>query len=529
MALKVEVYEKEKVRPSSPTPQTLRYHKLSLLDVLAGPFYIPLILFYDSGAGPRRHDYDELRESLSKTLSILYPLAGRLKDGSIIECNDEGADFVRANVTNYDLGEFLRHPKQEDLRQLLPLDPYPEAIHPAMPMLAVQVNRFRCGGTAVGFCTWHGVTDGGGVAGLFNILAAINRGEGPTDSASGLVVDVAAIFSPAIPNISQVMLTAYAGMKKELRKYTTKRFVFSKQDIERVRNQYSQSEHHRRPSRVEALSAFLWAAVIRATLVANPILKTHWLSHIVNFRKKLNPPLPSECLGNILHGTDTVWEVDRGGEPVTGRSLVGRVVEAMDKFTSDYVREMQAEDGFLRSVRARRSKISDYNEGEIKVLSISSVCKIPFGEVDFGWGKPVWICIPQTFVDLALFLDTQDGGVEVWIGLEHEIMCNLEKDTEFQSYVSSIHIGERRSEVASLLRPSDPCSSFRREQSSNGGGSGRARSTAELLTMAIGGVDGVAASPHLREQQWQFGSSNVSQSLHLFPARAVVGRCKVAE
>nr|GMD34453.1 hypothetical protein Iba_chr09cCG12200 [Ipomoea batatas] len=76
-----------------------------------------------------------------------------------------------------------------------------------------------------------------------------------------------------------------------------------------------------------------------------------------------------------------------------------------------------------------------------------------------------------------------------------------------------------RSEVASLLRPSDPCSSFRREQSSNGGGSGRARSTAELLTMAIGGVDGVAASPHLREQQWQFGSSNVSQSLHLFPNR----------
>nr|GMD34451.1 vinorine synthase-like [Ipomoea batatas] len=394
------------------------YHNLSLLDVLAGPFYGPHVLFYPSGAGPRRHDYDELKESLSKALSILYPLAGRLKDGSIIECNDEGADFVRANVTNYNLGEFLRHPKLEDLRQLLSLDPYPDAIDPAMPMLAVQVNRFRCCGTAVAFCTWHGVTDGGGMTGLYNILAAINRGEGGNDSGGGLVVDVAAIFSPAIPNISQVMLAAYAGMKKELRKYTTKRFVFSKQDIERIRNQYSQSEHHRRPSRVEALSAFLWAAVIRPTLPVNPILKTHWLSHIVNFRKKLNPPLPSQCLGNILHGTDTVWEVD-GGKPVTGRSLVGRVVEAMDKFTSDYVREMQAEGGFLKSIRARGSKISEYNE------------------VDFGWGKPIWIGIPQTFLDLALFVDIEDGGVEVWIGLEHEVMCNL--DTEFQSYVSSAH------------------------------------------------------------------------------------------
>ncbi|XP_019171406.1 PREDICTED: vinorine synthase-like isoform X2 [Ipomoea nil] len=438
MALKVEVYQKEKVRPSSPTPQTLRYYKLSLLDVLAGPFYGPHVFFYPSGAGPRRHDYDELKESLSEALSILYPLAGRLKDGSIIECNDEGADFVRANVTNYDLGEFLRHPKLEDLRQLLPLDPNPDVIDPAMPMLAVQVTRFRCGGTTVGFCTWHGVADGGGMTGLYNILAAINRGEGATDSGGGLVVDVAAIFSPAISNISQIMLTAYAGMKKELGKYTTKRFVLSKQDIERIRNQYNPSEHHRRPSRVEALSAFVWAAVIRATLPVNPILKKHSVSHIVNFRKKLNPPVPSQCLGNILYGTSADWEVG-GGEQVTGQSLVGRVVEAMDKFTSDYVREMQ-EGGFLRSVKALLSKKTDYNEGEIKVLSISSLCKIPFGEVDFGWGKPIWIAIPQIFLDLALFVDTEDGGVEVWIGLENEVMCNLDKDMEFQSYVSFAHV-----------------------------------------------------------------------------------------
>nr|GMD34467.1 vinorine synthase-like [Ipomoea batatas] len=377
MALKVEVYQKEKVRPSSPTPQTLRYHKLSLVDAIVGYFYGPHVLFYPSGAGPRPHDYDELKESLSKTLSILYPLAGRLKDGSIIECNDEGADFVRANVTNYDLGEFLRDPKQEDLLQLLPLDPYPDAIDPAMPMLGVQVNRFRCGGTAVGFCTWHGVVDGIGMATLYNTMAAINRGEegvvgGP------VVVDVTATFSPAIPNMSKAMLTGFAGMKKELGgKYTSKRFVFSKQDIERMRNQYSQSEHHRRPSRVEALSAFLWAAVIRATL----------------------------CLGNILQGTDSVWEVNGGaaGGLVTGRSLVGRVVEAMDKFTNHYVREMQA-------------------------------------EVDFGWGKPIWIGMPQTLLDVALFVDTKDGGVEVWIGLDHEVMCNLDKDMEFNAYVSFAYI-----------------------------------------------------------------------------------------
>nr|GMD36176.1 vinorine synthase-like [Ipomoea batatas] len=384
MALKVEVYQKEKVRPSSPTPQPLRYHKLSLLDVLAGPFYGPHVFFYPSGAGPRRHDYDELKESLSKTLSILYPLAGRLlEDGSTIECNDEGADFVRANVTNYNL----------------------EAIDPAMPMLAVQVNRFRCGGTAVAFCTWHGVVDAIGMAGLFNTWAAINRGERvATNPGGGLVVDAAAIFS----------------------------------DIERIRNQYSQSEHHRRPSRVEALSAFVWAAVIRATLVANPTLKTHLLSHYVNLRKKVDPPLPSQCLGNIIQGTESAWEVASG--PIFARSVVGRVVEAIDKVTKDYVREMHTEGGFLRSIIARRSKIIDYNKGETKTLNISSLCNIPFGEVDFGWGKPIWIGMGHTLYDVALLVDTKDGGVEAWIGLEHEVMCNLDNDIEFHAYVSFAHI-----------------------------------------------------------------------------------------
>nr|GMD72308.1 vinorine synthase-like [Ipomoea batatas] len=429
MALKVEVYQKEEVRPSSPTPQTLRNYKLSLLDILVATFYNSIVFFYDSHAGD--HDYDELKDSLMKTLSILYPLAGRMKDGSTtIECNDEGADFVRANVTNCDLGEFLRHPKLEDISQLLPLDPNPNAIDPSQHMLAVQLNRFRCGGTAVAFCVWHGLADAGAMVGLFNTLAAINRGGGPINP-GGLVVDASAIFRPG--NLVRSPLMPFS--LKNRGNYS-KRFVFGKQDIERLRNDYYHpSEHRHRPSRVKALSAFIWAAVIRAILPANPNLKTHLLTNVVNLRKKLNPPLPSQCLGNISQAVAARWESEADGDgSVTPGFLVGRVAEAINKVTDDYVREMHVEGGYLRAILDVSKEL--HNADEIKILSISSWCNFPFSQVDFGWGQPIWISLGHTPEDMAIFLDAEDEGIEVWMGLTQEIMCNLDKDMEFNAYVS---------------------------------------------------------------------------------------------
>nr|GMD65820.1 vinorine synthase-like [Ipomoea batatas] len=412
MALKVEVYQKEKVRPCSPTPQTLRNYKLSLLDILISISYTPMVFFYDSSAGG--HDYDELKDSLMKTLSVWYPLAGRIKDGTTIECNDEGADFGRAKVTNCDLGEFLRHPKLEDIRRLLPLHPYPYPIDPAQPMLAVQLNRFRCGGTAVAFCVWHGLADARAMMGLFNTFAAINRGEGPINP-GGVIVDAPAIFRPG-------NLVAPPPIPPSLKNRGKN-------------NYYHPSEHCRLLSRVEALSAFIWAAVIRATLPANPNLKTHLLAIVVNLRNKLNPPFPSQCLGNIMQAVAARWESEAdGGGRVTPGFLVGRVVEAIDKITDDYMREMHVEGGFLRAILDVFKAL--HNANEIKYLSISSLCNVAFSQVDFGWGKPIWIGMGHTLDDSAVFMDTEDEGIEVWIGLAQEVMCNLDKDMEFHAYVS---------------------------------------------------------------------------------------------
>ncbi|RAL47532.1 hypothetical protein DM860_011270 [Cuscuta australis] len=153
------------------------------------------------GGGGSYHDYDKLKESLARALSVWYPLAGRARgDGSsIVECNDKGVDFVRTNVTNFDLAEFLRRPEQPLLRQLFPRNPYPVAFDPTQPMLAVQVNRFKCGGTAVAICLWHGLADGAALSGFIQTWAEINRDQrSPTAvPQNSVVADAAAVFPPA--------------------------------------------------------------------------------------------------------------------------------------------------------------------------------------------------------------------------------------------------------------------------------------------------------------------------------------------
>nr|GLL36016.1 salutaridinol 7-O-acetyltransferase-like [Ipomoea trifida] len=151
-----------------------------------------------------------------------------------IECNDEGVDLVWANVTNYDLSDLLRVYNVDFLHQLLPHDPYLMDFAPSRPLLAAQ--------------TW----------------AAINKGNG----GSNLVVDPAgasAIFPPAVNfDFSSSTSSFAARLKMGRGKFARKRFVFHETEIEQMRDILSVSDRRRRPTRVEALSAFLWAAVIRA-------------------------------------------------------------------------------------------------------------------------------------------------------------------------------------------------------------------------------------------------------------------------
>ncbi|KAI4297261.1 hypothetical protein L6164_037155 [Bauhinia variegata] len=75
---------------------------------------------------------------------------------------------------------------------------------------------------------------------------------------------------------------------------------------------------------------------------------------------------------------------------------------------------------------------------DIDVYTLSSWCRMPFYELDFGWGKPIWFTTPPfTIKNSVVLRDTCDGKtLEALITLSVEDMAELERNEEFLEFVS---------------------------------------------------------------------------------------------
>ena len=89
-----------------------------------------------------------------------------MKDNLFIDYYDEGIPYNEAQI-HCCLSDFLQHPKMESLSHFLPCCPYSNA------QLAVQVNIFDRGGTGIGLCASHKITDGITLSAFLNTWAAI--------------------------------------------------------------------------------------------------------------------------------------------------------------------------------------------------------------------------------------------------------------------------------------------------------------------------------------------------------------------
>ncbi|KAK1369156.1 putative 3'-N-debenzoyl-2'-deoxytaxol N-benzoyltransferase [Heracleum sosnowskyi] len=362
------------------------------------------------------------------------------KNQYVIECNDEGAEYMEARVL-CDMASVTKHPKLDHLRMLLPYNPHQLSLQNQLSidqvvLLAVQVNRFLCGGIAIGVCIRHVIADAAATATFFKTWATINASSYKNDTEyvpRNYVFDCTSLFPP-----QDVALAFSARASKHnqiIHKTVTKRFILSDTIIAYLRKKCSMDDDGvNHPTRVEAVVAFLWTMIIQSS---RKRLKRHEILLTVNLRKRMVPSIPPHCIGNVFQPSRAQWEADVE-KIVDFKVLTKKLVNEVRKMKDEYIRNIFENGDFLKGMKERLKMVSNKSE-EMGTFAVSSWCRFPFYETDFGFGKPSWYGSSLNYINSAILMDTSDGkGMEAWITLKEEDMEKLEQNSEFLSYFTSI-------------------------------------------------------------------------------------------
>ncbi|KAK1374419.1 acetyl-CoA-benzylalcohol acetyltransferase-like [Heracleum sosnowskyi] len=431
------------VKPSVPTPDHLRTCKLSIFDQLAPPAHVPLVFIYEKF--PVGGKLEQLVNSLSETLTRFYPFAGRfVKDGFYIDCNDDGVLCVEAK-NDSDLSDFLKVAMQNMhlVNDLVPWADVGETTLATTPIIGIKVTIFKCGGIAVGTLASHVITDGF-TADKFihdwsttsgDLLGSTNHATAPFSEMANFGVP---LYFPSRDLSMDIKNITMPSSKMKQSKIVTKRFVFNEKSMSTLKAKVQDNVNLTKPTRVEVVISTIWKALISLPSTSKPRDSTLYLHLNLRGRTGITgtPPLASSC-GNFYLELPTRFKQDTKSEGMVLQNLVGSFRKSLRTSLTN-CSKISSTDGLFSEVAKHVNGIrEDKSSDEVDVWLLSSLCRFPFYEVDFGWGKPKWVTTGGLPVEIIFLLDTKCGtGIEAIINLHETDMVQFEKDPDIIAFTS---------------------------------------------------------------------------------------------
>lgn len=429
MEIEMKLISKEMVKPSKPTPHNLRTHKLCLLDQLSPETYIPAIFFYPMD-NKSHNDLEklliQLKTSLSETLTLYYPLAGRMKNSTCVNCSDEGVLFTQAQAVGR-LSDFICQTDLRINRGFFPFDPECKD-YDYSPLVAIKVTTFECGGLAISSLMFHKILDATSMSTFFKTWAQYHTDkpiQKPDLSSSSTIF-------PAIQDTSIFSLVKdIIGDKDTQKQYTKRRFVFESKALASIKSKAT-SEDLPNPSTTEAVTAFLTKKFMGIKVMRGDV-GTTMMWHAVNLRPRMELPLSQESFGNIL------WLVNAFVEEADPSlaELVFTLHNMIANLTADAIKQLQGEEAIIAISHMLKDMDDLFKSTKINVFKFTSWRSMGLYDIDFGWGSPIWVGQNgeyTSFIDLpniVMFHNHGCSGIEAWITLEKEEMDFLENDQEF--------------------------------------------------------------------------------------------------
>ncbi|KAL3838667.1 hypothetical protein ACJIZ3_023258 [Penstemon smallii] len=424
------IISKENVKPSSPTPLHLQSYKISMLDQICPNMVVPVILYFSSpGENLISHTIDSLKRSLSFILTRFYPVAGRISEDDLsVDCKDQGVPFSVVKVAAR-LSDLLKNPDPQLPMRLIPCAvTNDEKLGMNGTIAMTQVNIFECGGIAIGTAFRHKIVDGFTMVSFLSAWAATAR-------VSSEPVCPNYISQSLFPQKEEISNQAdFVGSVLKMGKSIMHRFVFDASAI----GQLKAASNIKRPTRVEVVLALIWKCFMVASLSNGK--QVSLISQPVNMRRRARPPFPSDCFGNFV-GLSAASSTNEDKKELG--HLVKEIRDDANKIDHDYVNRMLGDKGLLGCIENLQPSVSKILEAD-DVLLVTSWCSLGIYNVDFGWGKPIWMTRCEAgnnsesiFMNCVWLNDTRSGdGVEAWVVLDEKYMEVFENVEEIKTYAS---------------------------------------------------------------------------------------------
>ncbi|KAK7333587.1 hypothetical protein VNO80_30363 [Phaseolus coccineus] len=437
------------VTPNQPTPTDPLW--LSDSDQIGFLGHVPNIFIYK--AKHTENPIEKMRNSLSKTLVHYYPVAGRLRltkgDRMEVDCNAKGVTLIEAQSTKSfaDYGDFS---PSDSTEELVPKVDYTQPMEEIPPLL-LQVTRFHGGeGLALGVLISHPMTDATGIIRLVNNWAKVARGEELLPSEIPFL-DRRGLILPPQHSSPDVKLPEWKPVPRtpqmEQKKRSALLLKLTSSQVERLKkkaNEKDSKEGVRPYTSFEVVAAHIWRSAAKARESGDN--HPTFVRFSVNFRSRLNPPLPQNYFGNAL------------AKGVTPKCYEGDIISNPLGFSAEKIREAAhaVTDEFIRSQlkaslgQGQQDHIRAFFKGQGHLMNVpyagnhnillTSLTTMPVYEADFGWGKPIHYGIAQVFQeDRAVIVRSPRGdGVLVTIIIQTELMQLFQKFFYEDLFVSSL-------------------------------------------------------------------------------------------
>ncbi|CAL1358707.1 unnamed protein product [Linum trigynum] len=402
--MKVAIKEKTMVRPAEDTPRQQLW--LSNLDLLQLKAHVRTVYAYTNSTTDSSEfffDAKVLKDALSRALVPFYPMAGRLigpekgkGSGRLeLECNGEGALFLEAETESSidELGEFVPSPEVE-LGELVPGVDYSQEIS-SVPMLVLQVTRFKCGGVCLGIGVHHMVADGASALQFINTWSEMARGGGcilrntAATTVQSFDRTILRARDPPTPKFHHTEYDTHPTMVIPTPLIPSTPIIhmmkITQNQITSLKNKANITLSGNRYSNHDILTAHIWRCATRARGL--PDGQPTKLQISVDGRSRLNPTMPPTFFGNVIfHATPIATAGELAAETIADTAdRIRRAISRMDdeylRSAIDYLEDLGSKDGVIRVPGTCRSPN----------LKLVSWIRLPFRNADFGWGSPILI------------------------------------------------------------------------------------------------------------------------------------------